>query len=40
MPAGTASGGGDGSDALAVALAVAAAVPMLAVIPVSRLRRR
>jgi len=36
----TASGGNHGSDPLAAALAVAAVVPMLAVIPVSRLRRR
>jgi hypothetical protein len=38
--AATASGGNHGSDPLAAALAVAAVVPMLAVIPVSRLRRR
>ena len=39
-PGGTVSGGSDGSDHLPATLALAAVVPMLAVIPVSRLWRR
>jgi Mg-chelatase subunit ChlD len=39
-PAGTASGGSDGSDHLPATLALAAVAPMLAVIPISRLWRR